>query len=169
MTRIPVSNSANDIHPFDPVKPGPVILGGIEIECDQGIKAHSDGDVVLHAIVDAILGILALPDKRDIGSLFPDNDPQWENADSKIFLKAVMDLAEEHSTDITHINVQIACKKPRLSEHYETMVQNIAAITGMPSKNINIQAMSNNGSGPEGRGEAISALATVNALRPADG
>ena len=169
MSKIPVSNTAHDIHPFDPAKTGPVILGGIEIEYDQGLKAHSDGDVALHAIVDAILGILALPGKRDIGSLFPDNDPEWKNAESKLFIKAVMDLTKEHNIDITHINVQIACKKPRLAEHYETMVHSIADITGLPSRNINVQAMSNNNCGPEGRGEAISATATVNALRPADG
>lgn len=167
MTKTPVFNTSRDIHPFDTGKSGPIKLAGIEIESQYGFKAHSDGDVVIHAIVDALLGIIACPQKRDIGSIFPDTDPALKDADSKIFLEAACALAANFDVDITHINIQIACKSPKLSAHYEAMAQNLSAIMKLPVNAINVQAMSNNGCGEEGRGEAVSALASVSALKPA--
>lgn len=158
-------NVARDIHPFDETKPGPIKLAGISVESEYGLNAHSDGDVVLHAIIDAILGILAIPEKRDIGSLFPDNAPEWKDADSQVLMKEILTLAQENKLTLKHMNVQIACHRPRLSEHYEDMVQSLSKITALPKTSINIQSMSNNGCGEEGQGKAISALACISAVK----
>lgn len=165
MAQIPVTVTSHDIHPFDGALTGPIVLGGIEIPCEKKLKAHSDGDVVLHAIVDAVLGILAIPHKRDIGSLFPDNDPKWKDADSVIFVKEAFKLVKEQGTEIKHLNIQVACKTPRLSEYYEDMVEKISDICALPAKVINVQAMSNNGCDDAGQGKAISVLASVTALK----
>jgi len=144
-----------DIHRL--VEGRPLILGGVDMGHKKGLLGHSDGDVLLHAIIDALLGGANL---GDIGQLFPDTDPQYEGISSLELLKDVMGRISGLA-DIVNIDATIVCQKPRLAPRFDQMKHEVAAALGIPEDRISFKAKTNEGLGPEGAGDAISAYAVV--------
>ncbi len=145
-----------DAHRF---KPGDhVILGGEKIPFEQGMAAHSDGDVALHALCDALLGAAAL---GDIGRHFPDSDPAFAGIDSRLLLRRVRDLVAEKGYVPVNVDLTIVCQAPRLSGHIAAMCRNIAADLGLEVECVNVKATTTEKMGFEGRGEGISAYAVT--------
>lgn len=145
-----------DVHAFEPGDF--VTLAGIEIPHTQGLKAHSDGDVVLHALSDALLGALAL---GDIGQHFPDTDPQFKGADSRVLLKHVYDLVVQHGYYLGNADITVACEQPKLAKHNLAMRQSIADVLGVERSQISVKATTTEQLGFTGRQEGIIATASV--------
>jgi 2-C-methyl-D-erythritol 2,4-cyclodiphosphate synthase len=145
-----------DLHRL--VEGRPLILGGIEIPYSKGLAGHSDADVLIHAIIDALIGAAAL---GDIGKLFPDNDNQYANIDSKILLKRVADKLAELDFKINNLDCTIILEQPKLRNYIDTMRQTIAAVLGITLDQINIKAKTSEKVGIVGRGEAAIAEAVV--------
>ncbi|HVV69380.1 MAG TPA: 2-C-methyl-D-erythritol 2,4-cyclodiphosphate synthase [Gammaproteobacteria bacterium] len=145
-----------DIHRFEMGKP--LIIGGVHIPFPQGMKAHSDGDVLLHAVCDALLGAAAL---KDIGSHFPDTDPRYKGIDSRTLLCKVVELLQEKGFSIQNIDATIVAEKPKMAPHIEAMCDNLAKDTGLDRGCINIKATTMEKLGPIGQGEAIAVHAVV--------
>lgn len=145
-----------DVHAFDENRP--LILGGMEIPHDRGLKGHSDADVVLHTVTDAILGALAL---GDIGKFFPDTDAQYKDADSKKLLSAVVEMMTEKGYEIGNIDVVVIAEKPKLREYIDTMRQNVADLLLTKLENVNIKATTSEKLGFTGREEGIASEAVV--------
>ncbi|MFP4459598.1 MAG: 2-C-methyl-D-erythritol 2,4-cyclodiphosphate synthase [Candidatus Zixiibacteriota bacterium] len=145
-----------DIHRLDTDRP--LYLGGIRIPFDKGLVGHSDADVLIHAIIDALLGAAGLP---DIGSNFPDNDNRYKNINSKVLLQKANNLVKVAGYQIVNIDSTVICEKPKLKTHIPEMKAAIASSLNIETERINIKATTHEGFGPEGRGEAISAMATV--------
>ena len=145
-----------DVHPM--VEGRPLILGGIKIPYLYGLQGHSDADVLLHAISDALLGAIA---EGDIGRHFPDTDPQYKNIRSTILLKRVMTRVREKGVHILNIDATILAQKPKLSDHIPRMVKEIADVLEIEAGRINVKATTSEGLGFVGRGEGISAYAVV--------
>lgn len=145
-----------DIHKFESNKP--LMLGGIHIPFHKGMCAHSDGDVVLHALCDALLGAAAL---GDIGRHFPDNDPKWEKADSRVFLRHVIELVKARGFQVGNIDITILAEVPKLSPHIEAMCEQIARDIQLDCACINIKATTMEKLGPIGAEEAIAAHVVV--------
>ncbi len=137
------------------VKGRKLILGGLEIPFEKGFDAHSDGDVLCHAIIDSILGALGA---GDIGKHFPDNDIKWKNASSIMLLDNIVQLTRSKNFDITWIDSIIIAEKPRISSYIEDMKEAIS-IVGIPKNIISIKAKTNEGMGFIGNGEGIAAWA----------
>jgi 2-C-methyl-D-erythritol 2,4-cyclodiphosphate synthase len=133
-----------------------LVLGGIEVPFDRGPVGHSDGDVLAHAICDALLGAAAL---GDIGTHFPDNDPQWKDANSLRFLQRVRELLSEQRLRIAHIDAIVITEKPKLGPHFAAMREALAGALGIEPQRINLKAKTNEGVDAVGRGEAIAAQA----------
>lgn len=142
-----------DLHRL--VKGRPLILGGIEIPFEKGLLGWSDGDALLHAIGDAILGANG---ERDIGYHFPDTDPKYKGISSLILLKEIMKITR---CKITNIDSIIICETPKLSSYIPQMRKKIAGALKLPSKLVSIKAKTNEGIGPIGEGKGISAYAVV--------
>jgi 2-C-methyl-D-erythritol 4-phosphate cytidylyltransferase/2-C-methyl-D-erythritol 2,4-cyclodiphosphate synthase len=140
-------------------------LGGVRIPHDKGLKGHSDADVVLHALTDAILG--ALP-AGDIGDHFPPSDPRWRGAPSSLFLAAARDLVEQAGGRIDHVDVTIICEAPRIAPHREAMRMRIADVLRLPPSRISIKATTTERLGFAGRGEGIAAQAVASVRLPED-
>lgn len=153
-----------DVHAFDPVKPGPIRLGGVDIPFDRNLSGHSDADVGLHAITDAMLGTIAA---GDIGQHFPPSDPQWKGADSTIFLAHAVKLLHEKNAVITLIDLTFMCEAPKIGPHREAMQAVIARVTGVSTDRISIKATTTEKLGFTGRGEGIAAQALVTIQIPA--
>ena len=132
------------------------MLGGVEIAYPRGLLGHSDGDVVLHAVIDAIMGAMAM---GDIGTLFPDSDPQWKDADSSDLLFAVSRHAADRQWEIVNLDVIVHAEEPRLEPHKQQMKRTIASVLGMDFNSVNVKAKTNEGLGDIGAGQAISATA----------
>ncbi len=137
-----------------------LMIGGIEVPFDKGPVGHSDGDVLAHALCDALLGAAVL---GDIGTLFPDTDPQWKGAASLLFLQHLKKLLESRGIRITHIDAIIILEKPKLGPHFPAMREALARSLGIQAAQINLKAKTNEGVDAIGRGEAIAAhvIATV--------
>jgi len=135
-----------------------LILGGVTIPHDLGLLGHSDADVLLHAICDAILGALAA---GDIGKHFPDSDPAYKGIDSRELLRHVIQLMREKSYRIGNLDATLICQQPKLAPHIAQMCQNIAADCQVESDRINVKATTSETLGFEGRGEGISAHAVA--------
>lgn len=145
-----------DVHAFEPGDF--VTLGGVKIPHTQGVKAHSDGDVVLHALCDALLGAAGL---GDIGMHFPDTDPQWRNADSRAFVRHVRGLLALKGFTAVNVDVTVLAEAPRLGKHREAMRTNIAEDLGVPVCRVNIKATTSEGMGFIGRKEGLACLAVA--------
>ena len=145
-----------DIHRL--VEDRKLFLGGVEIPYIKGLISHSDGDVVLHAIADAILGALAL---GDIGQYFPDSDPEYKNMPSSDILQRVARLLAQKNFVIVNIDTAIIAEEPKIYPFKEKMVEKIANILGVDRSKINVKATTNEGVGSIGRGDAIAAYAVV--------
>lgn len=135
-----------------------LVLGGVTVPFEKGLAGHSDGDAVAHAVIDAILGAAAL---GNIGQHFPDTAPQYKDADSMALLVRVMRLIRERGSRPVNIDVNIVAEQPRLGPHVDMMRQRLAECMGLHPSEVSIKPKTNEGCGPEGRGEAISAQAVV--------
>ncbi|MBI9094162.1 MAG: 2-C-methyl-D-erythritol 2,4-cyclodiphosphate synthase [Sphaerochaeta sp.] len=145
-----------DIHALVPNRT--LIIGGVHIPHDKGEAGHSDGDVLIHAIIDAILGALA---KGDIGSHFPDTDPTYKNADSQELLKQILEH-ELSPYSITNLDTTIILQRPKLREHIDVIRQNLAKIMHLDLEQVSVKAKTSEGMLNEvGSGNAIIAYATV--------
>lgn len=140
-----------------------VMLGGVRIPHAQGLKAHSDGDVVLHALCDALLGALAL---GDIGKHFPPNDERWRGADSRDLLRHCFALVQAAGYALGNADVTIICEQPRIAPHGEQMRKNIAEDCQADIQQISIKATTTEKLGFTGRGEGIAAQAVVLLVKP---
>ena len=143
-----------DVHKL--VENRKLILGGVEIPYEYGLLGHSDADVLVHAIMDALLGAAAL---RDIGRHFPDNDPAYEGADSIELLKKVGEMLEERMYLIENIDATVIAQKPKLLPYIDTMVKNVAEALHLEEDQVNIKATTEEGLGFTGTEEGISAQA----------
>lgn len=150
-----------DVHAFGPGDA--VTLGGVRIAHDQGLVAHSDGDVVLHALCDALLGAAGL---GDIGRHFPDTDPRWRGADSRDLLRRVVALVAAAGLRPGNVDVTILAQAPRIAPHVSAMRDHIAADLGVPAARVNVKATTTEGLGFVGRREGI-AVHAVALLREA--
>jgi len=145
-----------DVHPF--VSRRPLILGGIEIPYLLGLKGHSDADVLIHAICDALLGAIA---EGDIGRHFPDTDPQYRNIKSTILLKKVSTKVREKGFHPFNIDATIVAQKPKLSDVIPRMVKEIAHVLEIEMERVNVKATTTEGLGFTGRKEGIAAYAVA--------
>jgi 2-C-methyl-D-erythritol 2,4-cyclodiphosphate synthase len=145
-----------DVHAFS--EGGKLILGGIEIPYEKGLRGHSDADVLLHAISDALLGALAL---GDIGQHFPNTDPNYKNADSAELLKRVYALVEERGYTLGNLDSIVVMQKPKLTPLIRKIQERIAAILNTEIENISVKATTTEQLGFVGREEGVSAFATV--------
>ncbi len=137
------------------VKGRKLVIGGIEIPFEKGLKGHSDADVLCHAIIDSIIGALGL---GDIGKHFPDTDPKWEEASSVALLKYIIELARTNGYEVSWIDTTVIAERPKLSPYIESMKEAISK-AGVSSGMINIKAKTNEGMGFTGKGEGIAAYA----------
>lgn len=133
-------------------------LGGVLIPSEKGSVAHSDGDVLLHAICDALFGAAGL---RDIGFHFPDNNPEYKNIDSKVLLKKTCSILKDHGFDIVNIDSTVCLEQPKISSHIPDMKAAIAGIASIDKDDISIKATTTEKLGFTGREEGIMALAVV--------
>ena len=143
-----------DVHRL--VAERPLILGGIEIPYEKGLLGHSDADVLLHAISDALLGAAAL---GDIGAHFPDSDPAYRGADSAELLRAVGDLIRASGYEIGNIDSTVVCQAPKLAPHIPSMRARIAEVLALPVGAVSVKASTEEHMGFTGRGEGIAAHA----------
>ena len=139
-----------DVHRL--VEGRPLILGGVHIPYEKGLLGHSDADVLLHAVSDALLGAAGL---GDIGKHFPDTDPQYKGADSLELLRIVVSRVKEKGYRISNIDVTMIAQKPKLRPHIEAMEQNIAAAVGIPAERVNVKATTEEQLGFTGTGEGM--------------
>jgi 2-C-methyl-D-erythritol 2,4-cyclodiphosphate synthase len=137
---------------------GTLVLGGVTIPYDHGLEAHSDGDVVLHALCDALLGAAAL---GDIGRHFPPDDGAYENIDSRVLLRRVAGLILEQGFDVANADLTIVAQAPRLAPFIDTMCENISADLQVTVGQVNVKATTTEHMGFTGRGEGIAAFAIV--------
>ncbi len=145
-----------DVHKLE--KGRDLWLGGVLIPHDSGCVGHSDADVLIHAICDALLGAAAL---RDIGYHFPDTDPTLKGIDSKILLKKTIDIVREQGYELSNIDSTISAQAPKLKPFIPDMQQTLSQILGVSLSQVSVKATTTEGLGFEGRQEGISALASV--------
>lgn len=136
----------------------PLIIGGVTIPHTHGLVGHSDADVLLHAITDAVLGAAGL---GDIGRHFPDRDPRWTGADSRMFLREAVRLAHDAGWTAVNVDATVHAQAPRLAPYADAIAACIAADLGIEPVDVNVKAKTGEGLGPVGRGEGISADAVV--------
>ena len=131
-----------------------LVIGGVTIEHERGLDGHSDADVLLHAVCDALLGAASL---GDIGTHFPDTDPKWKGAASLLFLEHTRKLLDERKLRISLLDAVVICERPKLGPHFPAMRAALAKSLGIAEEQINLKAKTNEGTGEIGRGEAIAA------------
>jgi len=139
-----------DVHAL--VEGRPLILGGVNIPWSRGLLGHSDADVLLHALCDALLGAAAL---GDIGRHFPDTDPAFADADSRVLLREVISKVHAAGWQVANVDVTVIAQAPKLAPHIAQMVANIAADLGLPTSAVNVKATTTEKLGFTGRGEGI--------------
>ncbi len=145
-----------DVHRL--VEGRPLILGGVTIDHPLGLDGHSDADVLVHAVMDALLGGLAL---GDIGRHFPPDDPQWGGANSLVLLQQVGALVRERGWRVMNVDTVLVAERPRLQPHVPAMAANMATRLGISPDHVGVKATTNEKLGPEGREEGISCSAVV--------
>lgn len=143
-----------DTHALVPGRP--LVIGGIEIPCDQGLLGHSDADVLLHAVTDAVLGAAGL---GDIGRHFPDSDAAWKGVASRLLLNRAVELAEETGWAISNVDATVIAQAPRLAPHMDLIRTGLAQALGCAISQVNVKAKTAERLGPVGRGESIEAQA----------
>lgn len=145
-----------DIHQL--IKGRKLFLGGIEVPFEMGLDGHSDADVALHAICDALLGAVA---KGDIGEHFPDSDDDYKDISSLVLLEKVNEIIKKEGFDIGNIDILILAEKPKLTKYKEQMRKTIAGVLNINNENVNVKATTSEGLGSIGQKQAIAAFATV--------
>jgi 2-C-methyl-D-erythritol 2,4-cyclodiphosphate synthase len=148
--------SGHDTHRL--VEGRPLILGGVRLDHPTGLAGHSDADAVLHAVTDALLGAAGL---GDIGELFPDTDPAWKDADSRVFLRRAVDDLRRLGWRPVNLDVTIFAERPKLGPAKAAIRDAVAALVGVPAAAVNVKAKTGEGVGHIGRGEAIGCHAVV--------
>ena len=151
-----------DVHAFAAGRP--LVIGGVAVPHDRGLEGHSDADVLLHAIADAMLGALAL---GDLGRHFPDTDPKWKGANSRRILREVATMMQTQQYVVANIDATILAQAPKLAPYVAAMRANVAADVGCDPAQVSVKATTTERLGFVGREEGIAALASV-LLRPAD-
>ncbi len=154
----------NDLHRLEEGRP--LIIGGVPIKFDLGPVAHSDGDVLLHATIDALLGAAGL---GDIGEWFPDTDERWKDAESSELLVATLMTLHERDWHVGNLDCIISAQRPKLSEYKEKIQVKLAELLGVEPEAINVKAKTGESVGPIGRGEAIAAQVAVLIVRAGSG
>ncbi|KAK9147396.1 hypothetical protein Scep_006153 [Stephania cephalantha] len=149
-----------DLHRLEPGYP--LIIGGIDIPHDRGCEAHSDGDVLLHCVVDAILGALGLP---DIGQIFPDSDPKWKGAPSSVFIKEAVRLMHEAGYEIGNLDATLILQRPKLSPHKEAIRTNLSELLGADPSVVNLKAKTHEKVDSLGENRSIAAHTVVLLMR----
>ncbi|MBC8377632.1 MAG: 2-C-methyl-D-erythritol 2,4-cyclodiphosphate synthase [Planctomycetes bacterium] len=145
-----------DIHKL--VSDRPLLLGGVQVPFELGLLGHSDGDVVLHAVIDAVLGAAGL---GDIGTLFPDTDPQWKDVDSQQLVLQVREYYKQHRWEVVNLDVIVHAQSPKLAPYKGQMKRQIAGLLETDFANVNIKAKTNEGLDAVGEGRAIACTTTV--------
>lgn len=145
-----------DLHRLEPGYP--LIIGGINIPHDRGCEAHSDGDVLLHCVVDAILGALGLP---DIGQIFPDSDPKWKGAASSVFIKEAVRLMHEAGYELGNLDATLILQRPKLSPHKEAIRANLSLLLGADPRVVNLKAKTHEKVDSLGENRSIAAHTVV--------
>ncbi len=141
-----------DVHRLEPNRP--LVLGGIHIPSDIGSVSHSDGDVLLHALVDALLGAVG---KGDIGEHFPDSDPQWRGAPSSVFVEHAVDIIQREKCTIVNVDCTLVLERPKVLPYKALIKQNIARLCCIDERRVNVKATTNEHLGYVGRGEGVHA------------
>lgn len=149
-----------DVHKFGPGDH--VVLCGVKVPHDQGLVGHSDADVGMHAITDALYGALAA---GDIGRHFPPTDPQWKGAASEIFLKHAVQMARDRGFVISNVDCTLVCEYPKIGPHQPTMKAALAAIMDLPADRISVKATTSERLGFTGREEGIASIATATLVK----
>ena len=149
-----------DVHAF--TDGDHVMLGGVRVDHDRGVDAHSDGDVVLHALCDAMLGALAL---GDIGRHFPPSDARWKDADSRTFLRHCDSLLRERGWRVGNADLTVICERPKVGPHADAMREGIATDLGIGVDDVSVKATTSERLGFTGRGEGIAAQAVCLLVR----
>ncbi|MBI4716818.1 MAG: 2-C-methyl-D-erythritol 2,4-cyclodiphosphate synthase [Planctomycetes bacterium] len=135
-----------------------LVIGGIEIPHARGLLGHSDADVVLHAVTDALLGAAGLP---DIGELFPDTDPAYRDADSRVLLRGAMERVRAQRWMTNNVDLIVHAEVPKLSAYKRRIAESIAALVGVAPEAVSVKAKTNEGLGPLGSGDAIACTAVA--------
>ena len=156
--------SGFDVHRFSTEKPGPIMICGVAIEHEHGLIAHSDGDVGLHALCDAVLGTLSM---GDIGQHFPPSDPKWNASSSDQFLQFALEKVKDAGGYVTLLDVTLICEDPKIGPHRNKIRQRLTEITGLPLHRLSLKATTSERLGFTGRGEGIAALAQATVCLPA--
>lgn len=151
-----------DLHRLEPCVPmgngRPFVLGGIRFEHDRGPVAHSDGDVLMHAVTDAILGAIGAP---DIGQLFPDTAPENDGRDSRVFLEEAARRMRAAGWEIGNMDMTVICERPKLRARKQEVVQNLAHILGVPAEDLNLKGKTHERVDAVGEGRAVEAHVAV--------
>jgi 2-C-methyl-D-erythritol 2,4-cyclodiphosphate synthase len=148
-----------DAHAFAPPEAGrPLILGGVLVPHDRGLAGHSDADVLIHALVDALLGAAAL---GDIGAHFPSSDPRWRDAPSADFLTYARDLLRQEGWRIGNVDATVVAERPRLSPHIPAMRASLAELLALPIERVSVKSKTTDGLGFTGRAEGIACHAVA--------
>ncbi|KAK1297317.1 hypothetical protein QJS10_CPB15g00208 [Acorus calamus] len=149
-----------DLHRLEPGLP--LIIGGVDIPHDRGCDAHSDGDVLLHCVVDAILGALGLP---DIGQIFPDTDPRWRGARSSVFMREAVRLMHEAGYELGNLDATLILQKPKLSPHKEAIRANLCEMLGADPSVVNLKAKTHEKVDSLGENRSVAAHTVVLLMR----
>lgn len=158
---VPVTGLGYDVHAFS--EGDHVWLGGVRVAHNRGVRAHSDGDVILHALTDALLGALA---DGDIGQHFPPSDPQWRGASSDRFVQFAVERIHQRGGRLVHIDITLVCETPRLGPHRDAILAEIGRLCGLPTTRIGLKATTSEKMGFTGRGEGLAAQAIATVLMP---
>jgi 2-C-methyl-D-erythritol 2,4-cyclodiphosphate synthase len=155
-----------DLHRLEPIAPAgagkPMVLGGVGFECDRGPVGHSDADVLLHAVTDALLGAAGLP---DIGQLFPDTDPRWAGANSAVFLSEAVRLVREAGWEVVNVDATVVLERPKLGARKTEVRAGVARLLGIDPSRVNIKGKTHEGVDAVGEGRAVEAHAVVLLMR----
>lgn len=149
-----------DLHRLEPGRR--LVLGGVVIPCERGCVAHSDGDVIYHAVTDAILGALG---QEDIGQIFPDHDPRWQDQDSQVFVEEAVRRMRQAGYEVGNLDVTLILERPRIGPHKLAIRQNLAKQLGCAVEQVNIKGKTHEGVDALGEGRAVACHAVVLLIR----
>lgn len=150
-----------DSHRFAPGRP--LVIGGVVVPYELGLAAHSDGDVLIHAVCNALLGAAGL---KDIGTWFPDTDDTYKNADSTLLLAKVVEVVKERGWQVNNLDCTLVLERPKMKPHIDNIILKLSQLLDVPSENIAVKAKTNEKMGFTGAGEGIAAVAAVTLRKP---